>query len=165
MKIRGQRNSISSQQQPQSTRKSRADETCKGTARTLSSFFPVILLESKSFVERALKNIFTDHQQLHTVFNSVDLQKSFFCCLNAHWNVVLCWLPSVKLPVFGLFEGNKAQEYDSFLRGEGEGIWLIFLSSRLPTCNVFLKTNLARSIEKMKYEEDPVTDIKALCAV
>lgn len=39
------------------SRKASRRNTCKGTARTLSSFFPVISLESKSFVERTL-NIF-----------------------------------------------------------------------------------------------------------
>ena len=54
-------------------------------------------------------NIFTDHQQLQTVFNStVYLQRSLFCCLNSHWKAVPCWFWSVKLPTFDLLD--KAQE-------------------------------------------------------
>lgn len=110
----------------------------------------------ETFRWKNLGNIFTDHQQLQTVFTStVYLQRSLFCCLNSNWRAVLRWCGVLSCLHLIYLEGIKLRNKIYLIEVKGKGFdWFFLKAEACQLVMSFLKTNFARCTEKMKQEED-----------
>lgn len=80
----------------------------------------LILLESKSFVERTLEiflQIISSYKQSSFL---LCIHRKIFHCLNAHWNVFLSWLGGVNLPLVDLLGGKKLRQMMETVKMEGK---------------------------------------------
>lgn len=101
--------------------------THQGTVRTLSSSSLWPCLNRNLLFKEPWKCFYRSSTATNSLqFYCTFAEKPFFRCLNAHWNLVLCWFWSVKLPTFGLLGGIKLRNRMDLIVVKGKGFdWFL----------------------------------------